>query len=404
MTDTASTRPHLFRQVGLLATLQGLLITNSGTLIAVSVLAGMSITHDPATAVLPVTGYALGSALSTMLASLVMRRIGRQRGFTIGGIFCVVGALIAALAMALSSIWLLFLGTMVIGVYNAFGQYYRFAAADLSQKFDPSFKERAIALVLTGGLAGALLGPESSRLTVDLFETRFMGPYLMLIFFAVIAMFMVRKLDLPLPTAAEQSGPERPLAQIARQPAFVVAVLGTMISYGIMNLLMTATPLAMNVCGFPFGDSAFVLGWHIVGMYFPGFFSGGLVKRFGVLTIMFTGLVILAGCALVAMSGISIVHFWLADVLLGVGWNFVFVSATTLLTETYQPAEKAKVQGINDSLMFATMISTSLGSGSMFSASGWNLINLYTLPVLAAFAAAVLALGWQRRRGVARVA
>lgn len=402
MSDSiASHRPHLYRQTALLASLQGLLITNSGTLIAVAVLAGMSITHDPTTAVLPATGYALGSALSTYIASQVMRRVGRQSGFTIAGIFCVIGALVAAAAVALASIWLLFCGTMIIGVYNAFGQYYRYAAADLSQKFDPAFKERAIALVLTGGLAGALLGPETSKLTVDLFATRFMGPYLMLIFFAVIAMVLVRNLDLPMPTAAEQTGPERPLATIARQPAFLVAVLGTMLSYGIMNLLMTATPLAMNVCGFPFGDSAFVLSWHIVGMYAPGFFTGNLIRRFGMLTIMFTGIVILAACALVAMAGISLVHFWLADFLLGVGWNFMFVAATALLTETYQPAEKAKVQGINDSLMFGTMISTSLGSGAMFSASGWNLINLYVLPFLAVFAVAVLALGWHRGRRVA---
>ena len=397
-------RPHLYRQVGLLAALQGLLITNSGTLIAVGVLAGMALTNDPAWAVLPVTGYALGSAVTTMLASLVMRRIGRQRGFILGGLFCIAGALLAALAMALHSIVLLFFGTMVIGVYNAIGQYYRFAAADLTQKFQPSFKERAIALVLTGGLAGALLGPKSSALTVDLFAVRFMGPYMMLILFALLAMVLVRKLDLPLPTAAEQAGPERPLGQIARQPAFLVAVFGTMVSYGVMNLLMTATPLAMQVCGFAFADSAFVLSWHIVGMYAPGLVTGNLIRRFGVLSIMMAGTLILAGCALVAMAGITLTHFWLADFLLGVGWNFVFVAATALLTETYQPAEKAKVQGINDSFMFATMISTSLSSGTLFSSSGWNLINLYALPVLGVLALAIVGLGWSRRRPVSGMA
>jgi len=386
------------RQIALLAACQALLLTNAGTLISVNVLAGLALSGNPAWATLPVTCYVLGSALSTMMASLVMRRIGRRGGFTLGGLFGILGALMCAGAMALHSFVLLCLGTMVIGVYNAFGQYYRFAAADVTQKLEPRFKERAIALVLTGGVVGGIIGPETSMRTVDALPITYMGSYLMLIVFALIAIGIVRKLDVPMPTEQERSGAQRPFSEIARQPAFIVAVLGAMISYGIMNLLMSATPLAMLVCGHTFQDSAFVLEWHIIGMFLPGLFTGGLIRRHGVLTIMMTGVLLLVACACIAMTGVSVTHFWASSALLGVGWNFIFIGATTLLTETYRPAEKAKVQGLNESLVFLTMISSSLSSGAMFSASGWNLINLYALPVLTVLGCAILALGWQRRK------
>lgn len=383
------------RQVGLLATCQGLLISNAGLLIAINALAGLSIAPNPAYATLPVTSYVLGSALSTVPASLAMRHIGRRAGFTVGGVFCVLGSLLCVLAMSLHSLALLCVGALLIGVYNAFGQYYRFAAAEVTEQNDPAFKEKAISLVLAGGILGGVLGPEASKITKDLFDVPFMGGYLALIGFAVISMLIVTRLDIPVMSATQRAETQRPLAEIMRQPGFIVAVYGTMAAFGIMNLLMTATPLAMNVCGFPFSDAAFVLQWHIFGMFAPGFFTGHLIRRFGVLTIMLTGCAIMMLCAGIAIHGVSLPHFWWSLMLLGVGWNFIFTSATTLLTRTYHPAEKGKVQGINDFLMFAAMITSSFSSGVMFSSSGWSMLNLLAFPVLAVLVGAIF---WLARR------
>jgi len=384
-------------QVGLLAACQGLLISNAGVLIAINALAGLSIASNPAYATLPVTAYVLGSALSTVPASLAMRHIGRRAGFTVGGVFCVLGSLLCVLAMSLHSLALLCTGSLLIGVYNAFGQYYRFAAAEVTEQNDPGFKDKAISLVLAGGILGGVLGPEASKITKDLFDIPFQGGYLALIGFAVLSMLIVTRLDIPVMSATQRAEAQRPLAVIMRQPGFIVAVYGTMVAFGIMNLLMTATPLAMDLCGFPFSDAAFVLQWHIIGMFAPGFFTGHLIRRFGVLTIMLTGSAIMMLCAGIALHGVSLPHFWLSLLLLGVGWNFMFVSATALLTRTYQPAEKAKVQGINDFLMFAAMITSSFSSGAMFSASGWNMLNLLAFPVLAVLVGVILWLARHQR-------
>lgn len=385
------------KQVGLLATCQALLLTNSATLIAVNALAGLALAPNPVYATLPITSYVLGSALSTIPASLAMRRIGRRAGFTLGGLFCILGSLLCATAMFLHSLALLCLGTMAIGVYNAFGQYYRFAAVDVTDRLDKSFKERAISLVLAGGIVGGIIGPETSKLTKDLLPVAFMGSYAALILFAIASILVVRKLDIPAPTIAERNETQRPLGVIARQPAFIVAVLGAMISFGVMNLLMAATPLAMQVCGFAFNDAAFVLEWHVIGMFAPGFFTGSLIRRFGVLQIMLCGIAIMVLCVAIAMNGVSLPHFWFSLALLGAGWNFIFVGATTLLTEAYAPSEKGKVQGFNDFMVFAAMLTSSFASGAMFASSGWNLLNLLSLPFLAALAGAVLWLAWRRR-------
>ena len=392
---------HIHRQIGLLACGQALLLTNGATMVALNVLAGLSIAADPSLASLPVTTYVLGSALSTLPASMAMRRIGRRAGFVVSAGFCMAGSLLCTLAMFMHSLTLLCAGTMLVGVYNAFGQYYRFAAADVTDLHAPRFKERAISLVLTGGIVGGILGPEFAKLTKDLLPATFAGAYAMLLVYALLTLFVVAKLDIPAPTVADRAATQRPLAVIARQPAFLLAVLAASVSYGVMNLLMTATPLAMQVCGFDFGDTAFVLQWHIVGMFAPGLFTGSLIKRFGILPIMLTGTLLLMVCAAIAMDGISLPHFWWSLTLLGVGWNFMFVGATSLLTQTYLPAEKAKVQGINEVLIFLTMISSSFSAGAMFSSTGWNLINLYALPVLGVLALLIMTLVWQRRATMA---
>ena len=365
--------------VSLLAACQALLFTNNSTVIALNGIAGYALASKKALATLPATGLVVGAALATMPASLLMRRIGRRAGFTVGALIGILGALICSLALWLGSFWLLCCGTLVFGAYNAFGQYYRFAAADASAA---DFKAKAISLVLAGGLVGGIIGPFSSQRTVDLFSTQYLGAYLSLIFFLLVVIGLLRWLDIPIPSEAERAGPVRPMGQIAVQPAFFVAVASATIGYGVMNLLMVSTPLAMGFCGHPFGDAATVIGWHVIGMFAPSFFTGSLIKRFGVLSVMFAGALLLYACVAIALSGITVPHFWFAMVILGVGWNFLYIGGTTLLTESYRPSEKAKVQGINDMIIFITMATTSFSSGLLLDRNGWDTINYLALPFI----------------------
>ena len=383
------------KNVSLLAACQALLFTNNATVIALNGLAGYALASNKALATLPVTGWVVGAALSTVPASMLMRRFGRRAGFTVGALAGILGALICSLALWLSSFWLMCCGTIVFGVYNAFGQYYRFAAADACKD---DFKARAISLVLAGGLVGGIVGPQFSQRTVDLFTTQYMGAYLSLIFFLVVVIVLLRWLDIPPPSEAELAGPVRPMREIAVQPAFFVAVTAATVGYGVMNLLMVSTPLAMGFCGHPFGDAATVIGWHVIGMFGPSFFTGSLITRFGVLSVMFVGALILYVCVAIALSGITVAHFWVAMVLLGIGWNFLYIGGTTLLTESYRPSEKAKVQGINDMIIFVTMATTSFSSGLLLDRNGWDTINYLALPFISI---AVVGLLWMMivRRG-----
>jgi MFS family permease len=382
------------KNVSLLAACQALLFTNNSTVIALNGLAGYALAANKALATLPVTGWVVGAALSTMPASMLMRRFGRRTGFTVGALTGILGALICSLALYLESFWLLCCGTMVFGVYNAFGQYYRFAAADAS---GAEFKARAISLVLAGGLVGGIIGPQVSQRTVDLFTTPYLGAYLSLIFFLLVVIVILRKLDIPAPTEAELSGPVRPMREIAVQPAFFVAVAAATIGYGVMNLLMVSTPLAMGFCGHPFGAAATVIGWHVIGMFGPSFFTGALIKRFGVLSVMFAGTLILYACVSIALSGITVAHFWAAMVLLGIGWNFLYIGGTTLLTEAYRPSERAKVQGANDMIIFFTLATTSVSSGMLLDRNGWATINYLALPFITVAACGLLWMMFLRR-------
>jgi MFS family permease len=384
------------RNVGLLAACQALLLTNSATLIAINGLAGLALAPTKALATLPVTCWVAGGALATMLASLHMKRVGRQRGLTAGTLWGIVGALICAGAVWLQSFWLLCFGTLVFGVYNAYGQYYRFAAADVASA---DFKSTAISLVLAGGLVGGILGPTTSRFTVDLLAPRFTGAYLALIGFALVTMLLLRFIRIPAPDAKMQAAPGRPLREIAAQPKFIVAVLAGAIGYGVMNFLMTSTPIAMGVCGHPYGDAAFVISSHVIAMFAPSFFTGGLIRRLGVLPVMFVGALLNFAGIGVALSGISVAQFWGALVLVGVGWNFLYTGGTTLLTGTYRPEEMAKAQGANDQVIFIVMLVSSLASGATVTAAGWERVNLYALPMVALVAVAIAWFAFKERAG-----
>jgi MFS family permease len=383
------------RNVGLLAACQAMLFTNNSTLIAINGLAGLALAPYVGLATLPVTCWVLGGAIGTMPASLHMKRVGRQRGLSAGTLWGIAGALICASAIWLQSFWLLCLGTLVWGVYNAYGQYYRFAAADVASG---DFKPIAISLVLAGGLVGGILGPQASRWTIGLLEPKFMGAYLALIGVAVATMLLLRFVRIPTPSLAEQAATGRPLRVIASQPKFIVAVLAGAIGYGVMNFLMTSTPIAMQVCGHPYGDAAFVISSHIIGMFAPSFVTGPLIRRVGVLPVMFAGALFNFLAIGIALSGVAVAQFWWALVLLGVGWNFLYLGGTTLLTETYRPEERARAQGTNEQAIFIMMAISSLSSGLTVTTAGWERVNLFALPLVAVVATAIVWYALHSRR------
>jgi MFS family permease len=386
------------RNVGLLAACQALLMTNNATLIAINGLAGLALAPRAALATLPVTCWVVGSAIATMPASLHMRRVGRQAGLTAGTLWGVVGALICAGAVWAQSFWLLCFGALVFGAYNAYGQYYRFAAADVASA---DFRSTAISLVLAGGLVGGILGPTASRFTVDLLAPRFTGAYLALIGVALATLVVLRFIRIPPLDAKTKAAGGRPLAEIARQPKFVIAVLSGAIGYGVMNFLMTSTPIAMGVCGHPYGDAAFVISSHVIAMFAPSFVTGGLIKRFGVLQVMFAGAMLNFAAIGVALSGVAVTQFWLSLVLLGVGWNFLYVGGTALLTQTYRPEEMAKAQGANEQAIFIMMAISSFTSGLTVTAAGWERVNLFALPMVAVVALAIVWYGMTHGRAKA---
>jgi MFS family permease len=244
---------------------------------------------------------------------------------------------------------------------------------------------------------GGILGPTTSRYTVDLLQPKFMGAYLALILFALATMLLLRFIRIPTPSAAERAAPGRPLREIAAQPKFLLAVFAAAVGYGVMNFLMTSTPIAMQVCGHPYGSAAFVISSHVVAMFAPSFFTGRLIRRFGVLPTMFTGALLNLVCIGVALAGIAVANFWWSMVLLGVGWNFLYIGGTTLLTETYRPEERAKAQGANDQAIFIMMAISSFTSGMTVTTAGWERVNLMALPLIALVAAAIVAFAFHQR-------
>jgi predicted MFS family arabinose efflux permease len=285
-------------------------------------------------------------------------------------------------------------GTLAFGASNAFGQYYRFVAADAAP---PDFRATAISLVLAGGLVGGILGPSMSRLTVDAFDTRYLGTFVGASVFIVATLLFLQGLDVPRPSAEERAKRGRPLSVIARQPKYIVAVLCSALGYGVMNFLMTATPIAMNICGHSFGDGALVISGHVIGMFAPSLFTGALVKRFGVNALLAAGVALNLASVGIGLSGIAVAHFWVALFVLGVGWNFLYVGGTALLTETYRPEERAKAQGANDFAVFAMMTLSSLASGATVTAGGWQKVNFLALPLILVVMAAVAWLAFQQR-------
>jgi MFS family permease len=390
------------RNVLVLSACQATLQTGGVTLVAITGLAGFALAPQKAWATVPLTCYVIGSALTTIPASMLMKSIGRRAGFQTGTGIGVMGAALCALAIYLSNFWLLCLGMTVMGSYTAFGKYYRFAAADVA---DPGFRAKAISLTLAGGIIGGFVAPEMAKRTKDIFADHvFLGSYLSLIGVCVVAALLLSQLQIPQLTEHERKAGGRPMREIMRQPVFIVAALAGALSYGIMNLFMTSTPLAMHAHDHHFNSAAFVLEWHVVGMYGPSFFTGSLIQKFGVLKVIFAGIVLLFGAVVCALAGTGVMNFWLALFVLGVGWNFMYVGGSALLTECHTPAERAKTQAANDLLVFITMAISSMSSGVLLNASGWHAVNYGTIPFLLLALGCTAWLMWLRRNGHSGVA
>ena len=384
------------KNLWLLAAAQGLFLTNNVVFIAINGLVGLSLAPLGWMATLPVMGYVVGGALSTPLVARTQSAFGRQASFQIGLAVALGSALLCYWAAMAGNFWLLVAATVIAGYYSANGQLYRFAAAELAA---PAFREKAVSLVLAGGLVGAVLGPNLAARTRNVLDVPFAGAYLSLAVVALLSMAIMALMRFPpLPPKQADAPTGRPLSVIVRQPVFIVATVGAALGYGVMNLLMAATPLAMQVCGFSFDDAALVLEWHVIGMFAPGFFTGHLIKRFGVLTIMGVGVALNALCIAIALSGVDLHQFLIALFLLGVGWNFLFTGSTTLSLQAYTPEEKDRAQAAINFCVFATMALTSFASGALVTTQGWALLNWGSLLPVALTGVALLWLAAVRQR------
>lgn len=357
---------------------------------------------DKSLATAPVTAYTLGVALGALPLAWLVRRVGQRNGFISGTVATAVGGAVATLALFNANFWLFALGLLVIGFGGASVQQYRFAAADNAPSH---FKARAISTVLAGGVVMAIVGPQVVIFTRDLFApVMFAGSFAAVIGLAAlgaIILSFLRLHDRQAVAVAASNAPVRPLGTILRQPRFIVSLLCAIGSYALMSFVMTGAPLAMVGCGFTPDEAALGISWHVMAMFAPSFITGRLIARFGKETIVAVGLVLLVGCAAVALSGIALWQFWSALILLGIGWNFGFIGATAMVSETYSEAEKGKVQGIHDFFLFGSVAFASLMSGQVYNVWGWEMLNWIIFPVVVGCICALVLLVAAERRRVA---
>ncbi len=375
-----------------LAMAQALGGANPAIVVSLGGIVGQMLAENKALATLPVSLLNLGLAVGTIPAAMLMRRLGRRAGYLLGAAVGVIAGCTAASGIALSAFALFCLGTFVAGLYAAFVQSYRFAAADSASEL---FKARAISWVMAGGLAAGVIGPQTVIWTRDLFPAAlFAGSFLGQAALALVSIAVVAFLRPARLIVASRSG-GRPLGEIVRQPRFLVAATAGLVSYGLMSFMMTAAPIAMVVgCGHTVGEAALGIQWHVLAMFGPSFLTGRLIDRYGKERVTAAGLLLIAAAAAIGLSGITVAHFWAALIVLGVGWNFAFIGATALVTDCYRPEERAKVQAANDFLVFGSVAVASFSSGQLFNAGGWETVNWLVLPPVG-FALALLA--WHAR-------
>ncbi|MGT2468827.1 MFS transporter [Mesorhizobium atlanticum] len=390
------------RTAVLLAAAQAIVGSAAPIAISLGALAGQYLLGpDKSLATAPITGFNLGVALGALPAAAIIRSLGYRGGFMTGTIVTALGGLIATLALFKASFWLFAFGLCVIGAGGAFVQQFRFAAADNAP---PQFKARAISFVLAGGIVTAILGPQIVIYTRELLApVMFAGSFASILPLAAVGALILSflRVSSTTNTVTETAASDaRPLAEIVTQPRFVAALFCTVGSYALMSFVMTGAPLAMVGCGLSEDDATLGISWHVMAMFGPSFFTGALIHRFGAERIVATGLVLLIGCATVALSGLHLWQFWTALILLGLGWNFGFIGATAMVAASYRSSEKSKVQGFHDFVLFGSVAFSSLMSGAIYNAWGWTMLNWVVFPVVAL---CFVALGTLRIIGLRKV-
>ena len=364
-------------------------------------LAGQSLVSNPCFATLPISLIVLGSMLSANPLSLIMQKYGRRAGFLLGTLGGASGGIIGCIGLYLSDFSIFLIGSFLSGIYMSAQGFYRFAATDTASK---GFKPKAISYVMAGGLISAIIGPQLVKLTSSSLIIPFLGTYLSVILLNLIGalLFLYLKIPLPRPEQNKYYG-SRSYAQILKTPELLVAIICAMVAYALMNLVMTSTPLAVVGCGFTESNAADIVSMHVLAMFIPSFFTGHLIVRFGNIKIITAGLLILSVSGIVALSGISLTNFSIALVFLGIGWNFGFIGATSLLANSHAPEERGKIQGLNDFIVFGGVTVASLASGGLMNcagssaASGWNAVNFAMLPFLILAGLAILFLSQNNR-------
>jgi MFS family permease len=385
------------KQIFLLAAAQALFQTASVLVMTLSALVGTRLATDKGLGTLPVALMVAGTLIMMVPASLLMQRYGRKAGFLVGIASGALAGALGAYAIWNGDFWLFVLANFFVGWYQAFAQYYRFAAAEIAS---PAFKSRAISWTIAGGVVAALAGPNLARFTQNLGGVPFAFSFVAMVALAAAAAVVVAALRIPAPARSDTQGEQRSLLEIAKQGTFITALASSMVGYMVMLGVMTATPVAMEMCGHAFGSAATVIQWHVLGMFVPSFFTGDLIQRFGVHKIMIAGVTLLFGHVLISLAGIDYLHFLSALILLGVGWNFLFIGGTTMLTETYRPAERAKTQAMHDFLVFGVVSVASFSSGSLLNSVGWKTMNLLVMPFLTLALALIVFHAWTLRKTI----
>ncbi|WP_019995488.1 MFS transporter [Aureimonas ureilytica] len=391
-TDLATAR----RNTRVLMAAQALGGATGPIVISLGGLVGQGLSPDPALVTLPVSAFNLGLAVGTLPAAFVMRRLGRRSGYVLGACIAMASGLTAALGIALAGFALFCLGTFAAGLSSAYVQTYRFAATDAAEG---ALRDKAIARVMLGGLAAAIIGPQIVIWTRDALPgVPFAGSFLGLSLLALIAIPILLRLrgTKPPPRHGSAVAGGRSLSQILATPRYLLAVATGIVSYGLMTFVMTAAPIAMVGHGHSVGHAALGIQWHVLAMFGPSFVTGHLMARFGKERVAAVGLFLIASSSVVALGGFDLGHFWISLVLLGIGWNFGFIGATAMVADCHTPEERTKVQGANDFLVFGTVATASFFSGSLLHASGWEAINWLVFP---AVALVLVPLVWRAARG-----
>ena len=389
------------RNVAVLVAAQAILGAQMPMIFVIGGLAGGMLSPNPCLATLPISFIVFGSMITAPWLSPLMQRNGRRFGFFLGAASGAVGAMISAYGLYIGSFYVLLMGSLLTGVYMSAQGFYRFAATDTASE---AFRPKAISYVMAGGLISAIIGPQLNKLVQDAFVVPFLGTYLAVAALNLFGMLLFLALDLPKGTKGQPVMANAPKArsrrELLRDPRIIVAVICGMVAYSLMNLVMTSTPLAVVGCGFTKNNANDIVSAHVLAMFAPSFFTGHLIARFGVENIIATGLVILMGAGMVALSGVAIPNFFGALILLGIGWNFGFIGATTMLSSAHAPHERGVVQGMNDMIVFGMVTVASLASGGLMKCSGgtavegWDAVNLAMIPFLIGAAGALI---WLRK-------